>query len=180
MKILRGLMVLVMLAVVGGLTGGCGQPEGTAALPSPLEPTRESVGHICGMAILEHPGPKGHIFVAGEGAPLWFSSVRDAFTYYFLDGATRKLLAFYVNDMAQGTWEKPAPGSWIQAEQALFVVESRRQGGMGGQELVPFRERTAAERFQKEHGGRILPFAEVTREMVLAPVAADAHLHAHH
>jgi len=41
------------------------------------------------------------------------------------------------------------------------------KGGMGSEEVVPFSERAAAEKFASKNGGRIVSFAEVPREYVL-------------
>jgi copper chaperone NosL len=84
----------------------------------------------------------------------------------------------------------PEPGTWIPAQDALFVAGSTATGGMGAQEIVPFGDRAAAERFRIAHGGEIFRFGEVPAAFVLgngdgvaaAPTtAAPAHgVHASH
>jgi copper chaperone NosL len=66
--------------------------------------------------------------------------VRDALIYVDQDlPSENEIAGFWVNDMAQGTWERPAPGSWIEADKAWHVVGSSKTAAMGGGESVPFR-----------------------------------------
>ncbi|MBF0625476.1 MAG: nitrous oxide reductase accessory protein NosL [Magnetococcales bacterium] len=141
------------------LLTACGAPE--EQRPGAREPGPDATGYYCSMALSEHAGPKGQIHVAGEQGPLWFSSVRDGFAYLQLDGATRRILAFYVNDMGRADWQTPQPGTWIDARQAWFVVESNRGSAMGGTEIIPFADRQAAGRFVQQHGGRVVGYDAV-------------------
>lgn len=158
----------LLLALLLGLAG-CGEGEQRAEAPPPQEPTLEDVGYFCGMAVPNHAGPKGQVFLAGEAEPLWFSSVRDVLAFTRLpEEASRPVTAVYVNDMARAqSWEQPEPGTWVEAEKALYLIGSERRGGMGEAAIVPFSERAAAERFQAQYGGRIYAFAEVPGEAVL-------------
>ncbi|MNT87493.1 NosL [compost metagenome] len=75
---------------------------------------------------------------------------------------------------AGATWDRPGDGNWIAAGKAFYVVGSARQGGMGAPEAVPFSSRERAEAFALAEGGRVLVLADVTDDMVLAPVEAHA------
>lgn len=181
MKITRSFAALLVASFAAA---GCGEQQ-SAALPAPHTLTAEAVGHYCGMGLMEHTGPKGQIILASRSTPVWFSSARDAFSYTMLDEEAKDVLAIYVSDMGKApSWEHPGADNWIEARKALFVIESRRQGGMGAPETVPFSERAAAERFVGENGGRIVAFAEVPRDYVLSsePAADDVgtpHAHDH-
>ncbi|MBF0283269.1 MAG: nitrous oxide reductase accessory protein NosL [Magnetococcales bacterium] len=153
------------------LLAACGAPEEPP--PAPREPGAGVVGYYCGMTLAEHTGPKGQLFVAGEPGPLWFSSVRDLFAYLQLEGATRRILARYVNDMGRAEGGNPPPDSWIDAQKAVFVVGSSQKGGMGGAEILPFADRTAAQRFAQQWGGRVVAFGEVGPEDVFPPNAQE-------
>ena len=154
-NLVRGLIAALLL-------GGCGPSSNEPA--QPREPGAGAIGFYCRMGLQEHQGPKGQILPRGWKDPLWFSSVRDALTYVEMDLVSeREMSGFWVNDMAQGSWEKPAPGSWIDAREAIYVVESRKSSGMGGSEAVPFKDREDAVRFASEHGGRIADYAEARR-----------------
>ncbi len=181
MKIRPSFVALLLMALS---IAGCSE-EQSAALPAPHKLTTEAVGHYCGMDLMEHTGPKGQIILASQSAPVWFSSARDAFSYTMLDEEAKDVRAVYVSDMGKApSWEKPGVTNWIEARRALFVIESRKQGGMGAPETIPFSDRADAERFVAENGGRIVAFADVPQDYVLSsePAAEDVgapHAHDH-
>jgi copper chaperone NosL len=97
---------------------------------------------------------------------VWFSSVRDTFTFLQLPEEPKDIAAVYVSDMAKApTWEKPGFDNWILAKEAFFVVDSDRQGSMGGAEAVPFSSEAAAQAFVREHEGRILGFDDAAKSI---------------
>ena len=80
----------------------------------------------------------------------------------------RDIRAIYVSDMARATsWEEPGATNWIDARKAFFVIESRKQGGMGAAEAVPFGNREAADAFAAANGGRVVTFTEIPGAYVL-------------
>lgn len=168
----RMLTTLFALALLG--PAACGEEETASAPPPPVTLTRDAVGHFCGMALVEHPGPKGQALLRGaEERPVWFSSARDAIAYTYLAEQPRAIRAIYVSDMGRAEeWDDPGATNWVDARRAVFVLGSDRRGGMGAEEAVPFAERAAAERFAAEHGGRVLAFDEVPRDWVLGGQAA--------
>ncbi len=159
---------IVLASLLALALPGCGRETGTSVLPQPQEPTADAVAHFCSMAVLDHSGPKGQIFLTGKAEPVWFSSVRDAFAFTMLPEEPKNLAAIYVNDMGKvDENSNPPPGSWIEAHNAWFVVGSDYQGGMGEGEIAPFSERAAAQRFAGAHGGMVVSFAAVTEHDVL-------------
>lgn len=159
--------IAVMLSLSFALAG-C-REKASEALPPPQHLTADATGHFCGMALVEHPGPKGQIILASRKDPVWFSSARDAFAFTILAEESKDVRAIYVSDMGKAqNWDKPGEDNWINARQAFFVVDSRKQSGMGAPETVPFSERAAAEKFVATNGGRILTFAEVPHDYVLS------------
>lgn len=156
----RTLLIVALLP----LLGACGPQAEQAVVPR--EPDANSIGFFCRMGLVEHAGPKGQIVPRGWTEPLWFSSVRDALSYVEMEVVSeREIAGFWVNDMEQGTWEKPAAGSWIVAQQAWYVVDSKMSSGMGGAEAVPFKAKDAAEAFAAAHGGRVVDYAEAKRSV---------------
>jgi len=153
------------------LLAGCKEEKATAI--SPQEPTGASVAAFCGMAVLDHPGPKGQIFLKGQGKPLWFGSARDTIAFMLLPEEPKDIAAAYVNDMGKASWDKPEPGAWVEARKAWYVIGSRRESGMGTAEAVPFAEKTAAERFVARYGGRIAAFAEIPDDYILGEGAGN-------
>ena len=160
------------LALVLLLLAGCGEEE--AALPDPVRLTDEAVGHYCRMTVLDHPGPKAQIHLAGVPEPIFFVQVRDALAYAKGPERDAVPVAIYVSDMgAAPSWAEPGAGNWILARDARYVVGGNVRGGMGAPELVPFSSAEAAGRFADRHGGEVLAFADIPLATVLAPVEID-------
>lgn len=143
---------------------------------APQDMTAETLGHYCQMNLLEHPGPKAQVFLEGNAAPLFFSQVRDAIAYMRGPEQVAPIRAVYVNDMGRtgATWDRPGDGNWIAADKAFYVLGSVRAGGMGAPEAVPFSSRERAEDFVLAEGGRVLTLADITDDMVFAPVETSA------
>jgi copper chaperone NosL len=122
------------------------------------------------MLLAEHAGPKGQILLEGQDAPVWFSSVRDTLTFLDLPEEAKNVAAVYVSDMAKApSWEQPGADNWILVGEAFFVVDSDRQGGMGGAEAVPFSTEAAAQAFVQQHRGRIVRFDDAAKSVAAAP-----------
>ena len=180
---------ILLVTFAGALAlAGCNAEKTAEAPPPPQEMTDAAIGHYCGMNVLEHTGPKGQIILASRKDPVWFSSARDAISFTLLPEEPKDIRAIYVSDMAKApTWDKPGANNWVDAKQASFVIGSRRQGGMGGDEAVPFSDRSTAEKFVAENGGRVVAFTDVPKDYVLGgtaevtgsagpgPDAADQH-----
>ncbi len=165
---------MFVLALAGLGLSACDSKAPPAAPPPAAEVPLEATGHYCGMLLSEHSGPKGQIHLASRGTPVWFTSVRDTIAFLRLPEEARDIAAAYVNDMGRARqWDQPEAGTWIRLEDALFVIESDRLGGMGAPEAVPFSERTDAESYVREHGGRILRLADIPDDYVIGPVMTD-------
>ena len=167
---------LAAAALATLLLAACGKPGGEAAAPPPREVGDGAIGHYCGMALAEHPGPKGQIFLASKPDPVWFSSVHDAFAFTLLPEEPKDIAAIYVNDMAKAkNWDQPEAGSWIDAKKAWYVIHSRIKGGMGGDEAVPFGDEAAAKGFAAANGGQLVRFDTMPRSYIIpdgGPAAA--------
>ena len=146
--------------------------EEVASLPTPVDINAEAAGFYCQMALLEHIGPKGQIHLDGMPAPLFFSQVRDAVAYLHMPEQSHAVNVTYVQDMAGATWE--APGEWIVAQEALYVIGSDALGGMDAPEFVPFSDKAAAQAFMADHGGVLRRFDEITAEQALSAPAEQA------
>ena len=147
--------VLAVVAVL--LFAACSKQE--AAIPAPVEPDSSAIAYFCHMSIPEHPGPKGEAFMRGHDKPYWFASASEAFVFLETElFQSHDLLVLYVNDMGQGSWEHPAPGAWVEIHKAVFVIDSSKTAAMGGKEAVPFAEKSAAEAFAQQYGGKVVDF----------------------
>ena len=161
-----GVNILAALAVCMGALAGCSEQVET---PEPLKLTREAIGHYCNMIVADHPGPKAQIHEKGRAKPLWFSSVRDGLAYMTLPGEAQRVVAFYVHDMSRAdNWEAPPDdGVWIKASDAVYVIGSKKRGGMGARETVPFKSREGAQSFAAEFGGKAVSYAEIPKAYIL-------------
>jgi copper chaperone NosL len=150
------------------LLAGCNQDAGPSTAPPPVALNSDAMGVFCGMNLLEHPGPKGQIITGSRIDPFWFTSVRDTVAFTLMPDQPRDIRAIYVSDMAKApSWEDPGATNWIDARKAFYVIESRRQGGMGAAEAIPFGSRAAADGFAASNGGRVVTFAEIPSSYVL-------------
>ena len=161
---------LMLAGLVSLALAGCDEED--AARPPPVELAGGEVSYYDQMIVLEHDGPKAQILLESREEPVWFSSVRDAFAFYFLPEEPRDIAAIYVTDMGRAeSWDDPGPGVWIEARSAQFVIGSEMRGGMGAEEPVPFGDSEAAETFAARHGGEVVPFDEVPEDYVLGATA---------
>jgi len=169
---MRSIMALVGVFLIVACDG-----EHVAKAPDPHEPTQNATGYYCNMTVVEHNGPKGHVFLEGDGIPFWFTSVRDTIAFTMLPEESKDIAIVYVNDMAKAkSWDQPEAGSWINAKEAMYVIGSTRVGGMGAPEPVPFSMTEKAHEFTKEFGGEVVAFADIPREYILSDpneMAAD-------
>ena len=152
----------------------CGEDK-DAAPPPPAALTQDAIGHYDQMTVLDHDGPKGQIFVKGRDTPFWFSSVRDAVAFTLLPEEPKDIRAIYVQDVGRAqSWRDPGPQSWTDARAAHYVIGSKRMGGMGQPEAVPFSAREAADAFARDNGGRVVAFAEIPPDYILGDAPPSA------
>lgn len=156
------------------LLAACKPGDPAAEAPRPREVTDASVAQFCGMTLTEHAGPKGQIFVRGLPDPYWFATVRDTFGFTMLQETPKAISAIYVSDMARAkNWDQPEPGMWVEAHQAYFVIGSRRRSGMDSEEAIPFSDAAAARAFTDANGGRVVGFADMPRDYILATTPGE-------
>ncbi len=157
-------MALVGFLSVGGFLLGCQEATTPVQVASPFEKIESADEcHLCGMLIMQFPGPKGELFEPVDGQPVArkFCSTRDLFAYYFQPENQHNVKEIYVHDMAQASWEQPGNDHLIDARTAWYVLGSSQQGAMGVT-LASFSQEAHAKLFSKNYGGRILAFDQLT------------------
>ncbi|MEZ5878074.1 MAG: nitrous oxide reductase accessory protein NosL [Tepidamorphaceae bacterium] len=170
----RTLLAMVIFAATT-ILAGCSEEEQSTALPAPVAMTEEAVGHYCNMAVLEHEGPKAQIHLKGYEHPIWFTQVRDAVAFLRSPEELAEAVVTYVHDMSKAkSWAHPGDDAWINAEDAVFVIESSMKGGMSAPEAIPFGTMQAAETFIAGNGGRVVRLADIPDAYVLGPVDLTA------
>jgi copper chaperone NosL len=169
------IMRIICILIAAVFLAGCNQDPANSVVPPPAALTSDAMGVFCGMNLLEHPGPKGQIITASRIDPFWFTSVRDTVAFTLMPDQPRDIRAIYVSDMSRAaSWEEPGATNWIDARKAFFVIESRKQGGMGAAEAVPFGNRDSAEAFAAANGGKVVTLAEIPGPYVLGSDTAGA------
>lgn len=166
-KHLQGLCLLICVWLVSAC-----QPNQQVERPKPQLPTSDAIGYFCNMLVKEHEGPKSQIYLAGKTEPLWFTTVRDGIAYTKLPEESLGVSVLYVTAIDTTTefnlsHPEILPDSWVQADWALYVIESNLRGGMGAMEAFPFREGSEASQFVDIYGGRIVRFSDIPEEYVL-------------
>lgn len=154
------LATLTALALLGGCSDKAAQQQSLA----PVEIDRATSCELDGMLLSDYAGPKAQIHYAGQDKPSFFCDTVELFNTLLAGEQVRAVRAIYVQDMGQADWEEPR-GHWIDAKAAFYVHGSKVHGSMGPT-FASFAQRADAEAFAGEHGGQVLAFGEVTKDMV--------------
>ncbi len=145
---------------------GCGEQAGApGAGPGPRPVPPDATCHVCGMILARFPGPKGEAYVDEAPRPLHFCSTLELLVWLRQPEAAAQVRSAWVHDMGGTPWERPDDTRWVRAEQAWYVAGHRLPGAMGPT-LASFARREDAERFAREHGGRVLGWRDVTLDLL--------------
>lgn len=170
---------------VAGLAGCLGGDDKSAVreTPDPVGLDGTKVCDACGMVIAEGYGPNGQVAYEGDhppdrDGPAWFDSVRELYVDRFGQEARGiEPIVTYVTDYATFEYAieerkddryitgSVAPGTFVRAEEAVFVIDSGLRGAMGA-ELLPFGREAAAKSFVEAEGGQVVAAEDVTRDLV--------------
>ncbi|MBI2277784.1 MAG: nitrous oxide reductase accessory protein NosL [Dechloromonas sp.] len=154
----RAALLPVLFAAL--LLAACGEPAKPAV---PLEIAGDTACALDGMILRDFPGPKAQIHY-DQGEPDFFCDTREMFSILLRPEQKKHIVAIYTQDMGQADWDHPE-SHWIDAKAAFYVIGSPRRGSMGP--TVPsFASATDAGKFAEQFGGKVLPFAQVTLDMV--------------
>lgn len=137
-------------------------PSETAS--SPAEISDSTTCALDGMTLIDYPGPKAQIHYEGDKEPMFFCDTIEMFSLYLKPEQIKKIKALYVQDMSKTQWDAPR-GAWMDARNAFYVVGSKKHGSMGPT-MGSFSEKSDAEAFVIEHGGKVHPFTGITSNMV--------------
>lgn len=171
MNIFVRLSAIVVVAITAA---ACSEQQSSTELPQPVALTEEAVGHYCNMTVLEHTGPKAQIHLANNPHPIWFSQVRDGIAFIRSPEEQEDAVVVYVNDMGKAKdWDFPGDDTWIDASHAWFVIGSRKTGGMGTPEVIPFGGEQDATAFAAGNGGVVVRLDGIPDAYVLGPVGLD-------
>jgi copper chaperone NosL len=121
------------------------------------------------MIVVNHAGPKGQIILENRDEAFWFTSVRDTLAFTFLPEEPKNINAIYVTAMDNPGWDHPENemDRWLLAQDAWYVIDSEKRGGMGQAEAIPFATQVAADKFAQQYGGRIVRHDEMPKDYIL-------------
>lgn len=136
---------------------------------TPQAVTRDDIGYYCNMIVEDHTGPKGQILLTNKENAVWFTSARDAVAFTLLPDEPNNIAAFYVTAMDEAEWNHPEKqiSSWIHAKLAWYVIKSKKRGGMGQMEVIPFKLKRSASNFVKEYGGEVVSYIDIPENYIL-------------
>ena len=131
--------------------------------PGPAEVTPDTTCALDGLRLSGYPGPKGQVHYRHGGIE-FFSDTMEMFSIYLGSEPREPIMAIYTQDMGKADWNKPE-GYWIDAHSAYFVMGSTLHGAIGPT-LAPIALEADARAFSARHGGTVLRFDQVIRDMV--------------
>jgi len=154
------LILVFFLAVTLGCAASGGKNSGSpqAGIMQPMEiPENVSCGK-CGMYPAQYPRWQSQI-IFKDGSMTPFDGCKCMFNFLFAMAEYDKA---HSRDDVSVSWVKDFnSGTWINAEEAFYVVGSKMMGPMG-KELIPFSDQAAAMKFHQEQGGTMMNYAEIT------------------
>lgn len=167
LKLPHALLLAILLV-------GCGRQAAQSL--APVEITRGTACSLDGMILADYPGPKAQIHYEGQAKPDYFCDLLELFNVTLKPEQARKVVAIYVQDMAQTQWEEPK-GHWIDAKSAFYVVGSKKTGSMGPT-FGSFAKEGDARKFADTNGGKVYKFGEITPDMAALDGGAlhDQHM----
>ncbi len=113
----------------------------------------------CGMVVTKYPGPKG---VIEDGSHRAFCSARALACEVLAHGGKENA---WVHDAGRTSWSNPDDAAFVRADAAWYVYASQKKAVMGPS-LAPFVREADARAFQKENGGTLYRFDELTPGML--------------
>jgi nitrous oxide reductase accessory protein NosL len=181
--VLGGLGAVGVAALAGCSQNGGTGTDGTGDVPAAITLTEGDTCEVCGMNIVNHPGPSTEIFYpghqpSGHENPARFDSTWEAFQYDFERqerGWERSVV--YVTDYSSVEYETfsfrgttgisthPEASAFVPAADVTFVANSEVVGAMG-RDLIGFGAEDDASSFRSEFGGDLVTVDEVTPQLI--------------
>lgn len=129
----------------------------------PVKPSPEDKCPVCGMFVAKYPDWVGEITFK-DGTTVFFDGAKDLFKYcfniskYSPKKSEADIAAVYVTEYYDLIL--------INAYDAFYVIGSNVYGPMG-RELIPFKAKSDAEAFMRDHQGKkVVRFQDVTSELI--------------
>jgi len=152
--------LLLALSLTLSILGCSDSKENTQKQPPIIFESGDEC-HLCGMLIVQFPGPKAQAFESRSPRIRKFCSTTDMFSWYLQPENKPNINEIYVHDMAQNNWEKPDDARLIDARTAFYVIDSSRKGSMG-KTISSFAKMLDATNFSNQWGGQVITFEQIT------------------
>lgn len=161
MTLFRQSVLMATLCAVLGLSA-CGDKAETAVLAVEIDPA--TTCDLDGMLLADFPGPKAQIHFKDEAKPSFYCDTVEMFNTLLKPEQVKAIRAVLVQDMGKADWDQPH-GNWFDARTGIYVLGSKRTGSMGPT-IASFSQEADAQAFAAKYGGKVLRFAQITRDMV--------------
>ena len=158
---IRFRILIATLCTVAAL-GGCGERAETPVVAVEIDPA--TTCDLDGMLLADYPGPKAQIHFKGEAKPAFYCDTVEMFNTLLKPEQVKPIQAVLVQDMGKAEWDQPR-GNWFDARTGVYVLDSKRRGSMGPT-IASFSREADAQAFVATNGGKVLRFADITRDMV--------------
>ncbi|MCP4270481.1 MAG: nitrous oxide reductase accessory protein NosL [Gammaproteobacteria bacterium] len=154
----------VLTVLLCWLLFSCSDKEPVNKLSLPIAFEDSDSCHFCAMMITAYPGPKGQAYEKDINQVRKFCATSDMFLWYQQLADRNNITEMYVHDMSLSPWNNPDDKHLIQAEQAFYVIGSKKSGSMGPT-LATFSQEKSARDFAAGYGGRVLLFYDLMKEL---------------
>lgn len=193
---LRGARGLLICTALTAVLGACNAPVGDApataqdvcivAPPTPYDPASGLGLHaprpvpelarcpVCGMYPARNKDWAAQLVFA-NGDTHFFDSPLSL--YQYLQDVRRFTPGRSAADIARRYVTAVDTRSWIDADQASYVLGSSALGPMRAGNLPAFAQRQAAQHFAQQRGGRVLAAGDITPELLQSLGAGPFHRH---
>ena len=168
--VMRGMLAALLLLGVSA----CNQAPEEQVTRDPVAFESGDECHVCGMLVMEFPGPKGQAIDNKSGAVRKFCSTRDMLSWWLEPENHNQRATLYVHDMANTEWQHPDDRHLINAQDAFYVIGTPLPGAMGPT-LASYGSREAAEKVAQEYEGQVLTLEEITPEVLVGLMDAPHH-----
>ena len=158
---LRYTLFSAALCVLAGLSA-CGDKAETAVVAVEIDPA--TTCDLDGMLLADFPGPKAQIHFKNEAKPTFYCDTVEMFNTLLKPEQVKPIRAVMVQNMGKADWDQPR-GNWFDARSGIYVLGSKRKGSMGPT-IASFAQEADAQAFAAKHGGKVLRFGQITRDMV--------------
>jgi len=153
---------LLLLLVLGACEPDSARDSAATIAPAPIADQEDAV---CGMLVREQSAPRAQV-VHRDDSRFFFCSVGDLLAHLAAPSRHGAVQRVFVEVMDPG--EDPLASHtgahpWIDADEAVFVVEVERRGVMGAPVLVYRDSEAAAQVLQHSASARSLDFVELKR-----------------